>query len=408
MNEYQSMEMHHGAVDVLYPPRFELGSADGKVFDESAFHGGGIAFIDNENISFYVDKFKPHFNYGDADTDPEVIYPVFTGSENLGGIFGGGSAYLGHSLGPPVEIDLKYLNMLLNAKKLKASVSFDFSSTAENTVPTSFTSNVTSTGTIEGSFDKLELEIITDLSDPDTGLGHFARRYRRDISSKLAQLNPLSSPEFAGEINEYATESYAASAGGAGGSDSYPTYFRLREFKHSLPHALPRLTFIEDVRFFNIEDINYDDNYSYSYAVSESDVKSGNYSVGYDVTGNNYLWSSHSFGVGFILVTPTKVYAFPHINGRIAHENGGIGIGYTSIYSETYPAYSQGYEGEGENEGSINLPPVAVSTMNFLGVSIPIYFYYLAMNDAGTGPFKEYPTASCAGTSFDISVEEEW
>jgi hypothetical protein len=247
------------------------GSYYGKVFDESAFHGGGIAFIDNEDISFYVDKFKPHFEYGDADTDPEVIYPVFTGSENLGEIFGGGSAYLGHCLGPPVEIDLKYLNMLLNAKKLKASVSFNFSFTAEN--PTGgFTSNVTSTGTIEGSFDKLELEIITDLTDPDKELGHFARRYRRDISSKVAQLNPLSSSEFSGEINEYATESYAASAGGTGGSDAYPTYFRLREFEHSLPHALPRLTFIEDVRLLNIEDINYDDNYSYSYDVSETDA----------------------------------------------------------------------------------------------------------------------------------------
>ena len=394
MNEYQSMEMHHGAVDVRYPPR-ESGSSYGKVFDESAFHGGGIAFIDNEDISFYVDKFKPHFNYGDADTDPEVIYPVFTGSENLGGIFGGGSAYLGHCLGPPVEIDLKYLNMLLNAKKLKASVSFNFSSTAENDY---FTSNVTSTGTIEGSFDMLELEILTDFTDPDKELGHFARRYRRDISSKVAQLNPLSSPEFDGEINEYATESYG---GGTGESDAYPTYFRLREFKHSLPHALPRLTFIEDVALYNIEDINFDDNYSYSYAVSESDVKSGNYSVSYDVTGNHYLWSSHSFGVGFILVTPTKVYAFPHINGRIAHETGGIGIGYTSIHSETYPAYSY------YDESSINLPPVAVSTMNFFGVSIPIYFYYLVTNYAGTGPLKEYPTATCAG-SFDISVEEEW
>jgi hypothetical protein len=400
------MEMHHGAVDVLYPPRFESGSYYGKVFDESAFHGGGIAFIDNEDISFYVDKFKPHFEYGDADTDPEVIYPVFTGSENLGEIFGGGSAYLGHYLGPPVEIDLKYLNMLLNAKKLKASVSFNFSFTAEN--PTGgFTSNVTSTGTIEGSFDKLELEIITDLTDPDTGLGHFARRYRRDISSKVAQLNPLSSPEFAGEINEYATESYAASAGGTGGSDAYPTYFGLRDFSNSLPHALPRLTFIEDVRFLNIEDLNYDDNYSYSYDVSESDVKSGNYSVSYDVTGNYYLCSSHSFGVGFFVVTPTKVYAFPHINGRIALDETGVGIGYTSIYSETYPAYPSGYEGEAVFQ-PINLPPVAVSTMNFLGVSIPIYFYYLATNYAGTGPFKEYPTASCAGTSFDISVEEEW
>jgi hypothetical protein len=407
MNEYQSMEMHHGAVDVRYPPR-ESGSSYGKVFDESAFHGGGIAFIDTEDISFYLDKFKPHFEYGDDDTDPEVIYPVFTGSENLGEIFGGGSAYLGHCLGPPVEIDLKYLNMLLNAKKLKASVNFNFSSTAENDWPTIFTSNATSTGTIEGSFDKLELEIISDFSDPDKELGHFARRYRRDISSKVAQLNPLSSPEFAGEINEYATESYAASAGGTGGSDAYPTYFGLREFKHSLPHALPRLTFIEDVSLYNIEDINYDDNYLYSYDVSESDVKSGNYSVSYDVTGNSYLWSSHSFGVGFFVVTPTKVYAFPHINGRIAHETGGVGIGYTSIYSETYPAYSPDYVFEGEDESSTNLPPVAVSTMNFFGVSIPIYFYYLVANYAGTGPFTEYPTASCAGSSFDVSVEEEW
>jgi hypothetical protein len=405
MNEYQSMEMHHGAVDVRYPPR-ESGSSYGKVFDESAFHGGGIAFIDNEDISFYVDKFKPHFNYSNDDTGPEIIYPVLDRlDDEIGAIFSTNFAYLGRHLGPPVEIDLKYLNMLLNAKKLKASVSFDFSFTAENDLATSFTSNVTSTGTIEGSFDRLELEILTDLTTSDNELAHFARRYRRDISSKVAQLNPLSSTEFPSEINEYATESYG---GGTGGSDSYPTYFGLREFEHSLPHALPRLIFLEDVRLLNIEDINFDDNYSYSYAVSESDVKSGNYSVSYNVTGNYYLWSSHAFGVGFFVVTPTKVYAFPHINGRIALDDWGIGIGYTSIYSETYPAYPVGYEGAGVGEGGINLPPVAVSTMNFLGVSIPIYFYHLAQNYFGTGPLNEYPTASCAGTSFDISVEEEY
>jgi hypothetical protein len=403
MNEYQSMEMHHGAVDVRYPPR-ESGSSYGKVFDESAFHGGGIAFIDNEDISFYLDKFKPHFEYSNDDTGPDIIYPVFDRlDDELGSIFYTNYAYLGRHLGPPVEIDLKYLNMLLNAKKLKASVSFNFSSTAENTVPISFTSNATSTGTIEGSFDMLELEILTDLSTSDNELAHFARRYRRDISSKVAQLNPLSSPEFDGEINEYATESYG---GGTGGSDSYPTHFQLRDFSNSLPHALPRLIFLEDVRLHNGEDFYYNDNYSYSYAVSETDVKSGNYSVSYNVTGNFALRASHSFGVGFFVVTPTKVYAFPHINGRIAHDTFGVGIGYTSIYSETYPAYYAGYEGEG-NADTINLPPVAVSTMDFLGVSIPIYFYYLATNDAGTGPLKEYPTATCAG-SFDISVEEEW
>jgi hypothetical protein len=397
MNEYQSMEMHHGAVDVLYPPRdFDLYGpvTDGGLFDKSAFHGGGIAFIDNEDISFYEDKFKPHFTYGDADDSPEIIYPVFAGSGNLGKIFGVGSAYLGHSLGPPVEVDRKYLNMLLNAKKLKASVSFDFSSAAEND---DYTSNATSTGTIEGSFDKLELEIITDISTSDNELGHFARRYRRDISSKAAQLNPLSATDSG--INEYATESYGLPSGE---SDAYPTYFQLREFEHSLPHALPRLIFLEDVHLANVDDLDPNDNYSHSYAVSESDVKSGNYSVSYTVTGNNYLWSSHSFGVGFFVVTPTKVYAFPHVNGRIAHDEGGIGIGYTSIYSETYPAYSY------NAENSINLPPVATSAMNFFGVSIPIYFYYLVPNYTLNGPVTVYTTASCAGTSFDISVEEEY
>jgi hypothetical protein len=400
MNEYQSIEMHHGAVNTFYPPKkefiFPYNYLNGKQFEESAFSGGNIAFIDNEDISFYVNKFKPYFSEADFYDDPNAI-----ANYNLSGVgydTNYGNIEFRNFLGPPVEIDRKYLNMILNAKKLKASVSIN-TEFDDNFSYTDF-GHFTSETTIEGSFDALDLYISDAFYDEDpydTFLGHKADWYRRDISSKAAQLNPLALPE---TVSEYSSSS------------------RNNEITHPLPddgliadkfsfmsrYVLPRFAFYSYIYVFDPTDGGGDQTINYS--VSEGNEKSGNYSVDYTVTGQSISNEGHNFGVGFVVVTPTKVYAFPHINGYVQSESGSYGLHYTAVYSETYPTFQQF-----QYSNDISLPPVSTSTITFLGVSIPIYFYAVYSDadysDPPTGPESDTYTASLAG-SFDILVEEEW
>jgi hypothetical protein len=397
MNEYQSMEMHHGAVNTFYPPKkqfiYPYDDLNGKQFDESAFSGGNIAFIDNEDISFYVNKFKPYFSKADFLDDPNAI-----ANYNLRGAgydFNYGSINFWNFLGPPVEIDRKYLNMILNAKKLKASVSIN-TEFDENFI---FTDNgyFTSTTTIEGSFDALDLLISDEFLEVDTALEHEADWYRRDISSKAAQLNPLSLPE---TVSEYSSSSRNNQITHPVPDDS----FIAAKFSSINRYVLPRFAFFSSTY---VGPLYEQEDRTVNYSVSEGNEKSGNYSVNHTVTGQALAHEEHNFGVGFIVVTPTKVYAFPHINGFVQDEAGTYGLDYTAVYSETYPTYTQFVQ-----QDDISLPPVSTSTITFLGVSIPIYFYAPYSNAIQfpyipTGPQSDTYTASLAG-SFDISVEEEY
>ena len=412
MNEYQSMEMHHGATSRVYAsyvdgwpdnipswsqPPHNTGEYGARIkrFDGSAFSGGHIAFIDNEDISFYTDKLKARFSASEAAATPPYIDPF-----PLGWV-GYTNGYL-HGFGPPVEIDCKYLNMILGAKKLKVSVGLDFTaSTDYKALYPEYTGpdyTATLTGTLEGAFDGLGFALRDSFFDDyseEGELRYAAAWYRRDISSKAAQLNPLNQLE---TISEYA--SYDAN-----GSVTHPipTSGNLASLLYNMSgysstrRTLPSVGFSVQTNL-----INKDGPMSRDYSASGGNEKSGDYSVDVNVSGNFELLSDYSYGVGFIVVTPTKVYAFPNISGWLHTDTEASGIRFTAVQSDTYPTY-QKYYGEG---GSI--PPLGQSTMTFLGASVPIYFYYYdGLEDPENwdkNPFVTY-TASCGG-SFDISVQE--
>lgn len=407
MDEYQSIEMHHGAVartykaydddDINYNGRED--DLVAKKINDSAFSGGHIAFIDNEDISFYTNKLKTFFTGSEADADPAYINVL---PLNWLGYLGG-YQYL-HGVGPPVEIDHKYLSMILGTKKLKVSVEIDFTASTDYKADypqyTGDDEQATMTGTIEGSFDGLDFSLedsfFTDYTQ-EGGLEHSAAWYRRNISSKAAQLNPLDRIE---TMSEYASYDDNGSV-----THPIPTSGNLASLLYNMAgywstrHALPKVGFSA---FINLIDSNGP--MSRDYSASGGNEKSGNYSVDLNASGNFELMADHNISVPFIVVTPTKVYAFPNISGFLHVDIEGSGIRFTAVKSNTYPTYNKYYYGE-----SGSLPPLGVSTMTFLGASVPIYFYYIegSMNPENLDdPYLSY-TAS-GGGSFDISVEESY
>jgi hypothetical protein len=139
-----------------------------------------------------------------------------------------------------------------------------------------------------------------------------------------------------------------------------------------------------------------------NFSMSNSNELSGNYIYNASVYSNYYAAAGLGCAVGFIVVTPTKVYAFPNVGGLFMGSDDGIGVPFTSIETDTYPAFNTE-----DYSMSISFPSYASSTMTFLGVEIPIYFYY--PEGDSTGPtFEKYEGLSLIGTSFDISVEEEY
>jgi hypothetical protein len=389
MNEYQSIELHHGASSRYYrviydeglSPAIEYGDEALYSFDTSVFSGGHIAFIDDEDISFYEDNLRFSF---DLDGAPYVL------ADSLSWVGFHSGAVSG--FGPPVEIDRKYLPMILGAKKLKTSVNLNFS--ASTVYGYADDESATLTGTVEGSFDGLDLSIYDTFldynwTDPSTTrITHEAAWYRRDISSKAAQLNSLDQLKTMSEYASYDKDGSVTHPLPATGPLLWLPYRMLSSAKHALPRMRLRV---------GVDLLTHPSGRSYE--ASGETAKSGNYSGNINVSGDFELISEHGFGVGFIVVTPTKVYAFPQVNGWLHTDSAASGIYFTAVYSETYP----------HNYGG-SLPPLGSSTMTFLGAQIPIYFYYydVEYDDSGSFiPFMDY-TASCEGTSFDISIEEDY
>ena len=390
MDEYQSIELHHGASYTYYdsyvdgwpddipswsqPPHTTgINGSKIKRFDESTFSGGSIAFIDNEDISFYKDKLK--------HVDPDNI-PSY-----------GSDLIYRNSYGSPVEIDRKYLGMLLGAKKLKTSLGLNFSVSVPedyNGVLTIFT-NIQ--GTVEGSFDYLTLQ----LTDRDFYNGiaanpeHSALWFKRDTTSKAAQLDSSSEK----------LVKNSASVLESGVVESPGNYFWF--YSPDLDQvALPSIRFLS-MLYFPVdrdEEGNYLPNDPINYSASENHPLAGNFNLNFTVEGNFDSYLNINCRVGFIVVTPTKVHLFPLVHGEMRVSLEGVGVGFTAVQQETYVAdvFSSG--------NSFRLPPLASSQITFLGAQVPIYFFYQVADEEGGFPTHE--GATCAGTSFDISVEEEY
>jgi hypothetical protein len=359
MNEYQSIEMHHWASQTFYdsysgdPP-----SLDPVNFNGSAFSGGQIAFIEDEDISFYEAELKEKY-------------------------------------GPPVDIDRKYLSMILDKKKLK--VSLDINSEFDAGEPS------TIIGKLEGSFDCCDIYIYSSFYEIFKG----AAWCRRDISSRAAQLNPKGdngSLFDTGQGGDFDGSSVPLdeldpfSFGNVDGISIINSGGVLR------PQMLPTAVWsaAHEGQQFDPEtgepiSVPLD-----NFSMSNSNELSGNYIYNASVYSDYYAVAGVGCAVGFIVVTPTKVYAFPNVGGLLQADDDAIGVLFTSVETDTYPAFNTE-----DYSIPISFPSYASSTMTFLGVEIPIYFYY--PEGDSTGPtFEEYEGLSLIGTSFDISVEEEY
>jgi hypothetical protein len=352
--------MHHWASQTFYdsysgdPPYL-----DPVNFNRSAFSGGQIAFIEDENISFYEAKLKEKY-------------------------------------GPPVEVDREYLNMILDKKKLKVSldINSEFSAGELSTI----------IGKLEGSFDCCDTYIYSGFNDV---VYEGAAWCRRDISSKAAQLNPKGDN---GSLFDTQNDVYFDGS-------SFPldelAPFRwgiinpvsTRNGSRSLrPQMLPTVVWSaahegqqSDPETGELIIVPLD-----NYSTSNSNELSGNYTFNASVYSDYYAAAAVGCAVGFIVVTPTKVYAFPNVNGFLLADDNAIGVLFTSVETDTYPALNlEGYL------IPISFPPYASSTMTFLGVEIPIYFYYPEGDSTGPTP-ETYEGLSLIGTSFDILVEEDY
>lgn len=383
MDEYQSIELHRWASHTYYASYYDSSPTDnnppiivGQEFNGSAFSGGQIAFIDNEDISLYEDKLKAKY-------------------------------------APPVDIDRKYLPMILNTKKLKVSLD----------VVAQFNGGLnpcTVSGKLEGSFDSCDVFVRSryDNSYYDEGEYDYplegAAWSRRDISSKAAQLNPnadtvsyfQTSPVGDNQQLEVITMSrrdfeqkYSSSwdlivAGISSEPDVRPLMF---------PKATVSASHDSWAYVPNPETGIYEDRSAQldNYSKSNSNELSGNYTFNMSITSEYYAQIFLRCSIGFVVVTPTKVHAFPNVYGILLGDDEAAGVGLTSVKADTYPANDYG-----EATDFAYLPSYASSPIMFFGKSIPIYFYERQVYDGV--PINTYSGLSLAGTSFDISVEEEY
>lgn len=383
MDEYQSIELHHWAARTFYDsyddsiPPFIFA----KDFNESSFSGGQIAFIDNEDISLYEDKLKEKY-------------------------------------GPPVDIDRKYLPMILNTKKLKVSLNINAQFTVEETPSTI-------SGKLEGSFDSCDVFVDSYF---DNSYYDYSYNYplegaawsRRDISSKVAQLNPNAdtvsyfntSPSYGGDYQEVTTMPiedfydypflYSHSwdlivSGVSAGIDVRPLMF---------PKASVSASHWSQGYILNPETGTYEDQFVQmdNYSKSNSNELSGNYTFNMSISSDYFAQTFLRCSIGFVVVTPTKVHAFPNVYGVLLGDDEAAGAGFTSVNADTYPADDVGEDPSFPDLAY--LPSYASSPIMFFGKSIPIYFYERQVVDGV--PFNTYSGLSLAGTSFDISVEEEY
>lgn len=356
MDEYQSIELHFGAARTYY---------DSYVFNESAFSGGSIAFVDDEDISLYEDKLKH-------------VYP-----DESEGYSNPSSMYEGWG-GPPVEIDRKYLGMLLGAKKLKTSLDFNFLVSASQLSFGGFGANTDIKGTVKGSFHGLTLYAY-NVSSEENNTEYSAGWYSKDTTSKAAQLNSSYK-----KINENSAALYNNAV-------TSPSNYNLS------PSALPSISY--DSRFFFPREFTEEGDYilpdPITISVNKSHNLAGDFSLESTIKSVSHSYFHIEFGVRFIVVTPTKVHLFPVISGTLVlDDEANTTAGITAVKKDTYRAVTD-FEG-----GFTERPPVATSQVTFLGAQVPVYFY-----DAFSILPIDFPiheSASCAGTTFDISVEEEY
>ena len=345
MNSYQSMELHHGA---FFP--------NGNYTDnQSAIDGGLIKFHDSDDVSSLPEFQRPY--------------------------------------GVPIEIDRSYLDLILNAKKLNISLDFSINTIYEFDRP----KDVYGAVNVTGSFDRLAL-----------ALGEFQRRLYNDKGQleygsdtdyfstfkALVQKRNLDN----GRVSQIHPKRY---------SQIYGTNPREQSEIGSGPILFPSLSVQYSEWNAGSEPESESEGGSYYVETSESYSQSTEKAGSFDafVKAKSAFAAndvSISVCIDRVIITPTKVYAVPFIEGRVGVDLGAIFF----ILFSTNPPYTVGgtYDGPTDFLGE-------PSTVNVFGKPVTVYFYsnYSSTDPIFGGAFNSrLSPIITSSSSFDITKEEAY
>ena len=288
MNEYQSMEMHHGATNFVgsYPEWVDMNDYDYPLLgpdtppfipaQRSAVGGGRVIFSDDEDIT----KWPEHDRF----------------------------------FGPPKELtDLKFLDYILNTNKWETTFTVDVDSTVESTFRDGEVSVSTGShrASVKGFFDYLYVEHgdyynayqVGDGYEEDYGYRYNGVIRRRDTEhGKASQLDPS---EYDSRTSRIEVLRY--------GSPDIVTETVTPENKYYQPYynrsLLPYIAFKKEDFLGHEEGVR-------TYTIAET--KAGSAEVEFTVEHSEDGAPAESAFEGdvsmpYLLITPTKVYAWIHV-----------------------------------------------------------------------------------------------
>ena len=367
MNEYQSSILHANSVNVGYR-RYEEGDRPFPI-------DSNIPYSSNLPIKEYVapNGYFGHIEFSDDEDISEYteIYAKLYGS--------------------PIELDPSYLDMVSNPKKLTVSYSWDGSVKVDD-------KTTTFSASIEGDFDSANF-VTPFFFDSDAG---YLSTVKKDRSSRASQLN-----------HDLLYGSFKSNTGIIleGEAPLNTRFYVDYYYSYILPVAdheqlngtpLPRIEFFIPSSSTQAG-TESGETTSLNYSESCTSQNGGSASVSftssvtldppefYEIRGDSLRLM---VGVATIVVTPTKIYAWPFFHGSIRDPFILI-----SRVSDPYFVAESGIaQGPYVEAGEFSC--------NFLGVEITGFIY------KSNAPFLGYlestvQSASFSG-SFDISVEEEY
>ncbi len=387
MNEYQSMEIHSGA-SRTYSFQDQI-TKNGKIFPLYHSYNKHYPLRDpNQN----------EYNYTAGGSAIDVGHIAMIDSEDISEF----KEVYDKLYGKEIELDSSYFDMISNPKKLQAKCTFSAHATnlgyrpfGQN--PNEDLYNATMTGSITSTSDSTHVLIIPQARCPWMGA------VSRDRTSKVSQLN-VTPYAYQGNSGVYgATKNFRGDfyegeltydegdlfAGewkfqfGNPRSLLLPEmhiYFRLFEYKYTLPNGTignwdPSMTSVTDS--FSSQKVG---NVSLNASVSTT----ADFSAG--------LRFYFSVFIGYIVVTPTKIYAWVAFGGGTE----------TRLFSRVpLNQISQ--------EVGVNGYPVSdfvqknQSSINFLGHDLPVYI--LGRADSVYDPISQL---SLTGTSYTIQKVEDY
>lgn len=359
MNNYQSMELHHGAffsnghyTDIAEETPYQFVKTN-----QSAVDAGLITFYDSDDVS---------------------SLPEFQGP-----------------YGVPIEIDRSYLDLILNAKKLNISLDFYISTSFAYPWAPTEPKEVYGGVNVTGSFDRLRLGLGESLVDNPAYRGQLeygsvgyslfylkALVQKRNLDGdRVSQIHPKRYSQIFGPNPQEQSE-----------IDSGPILFP--SLSVSYTQTVPFGTAEDPWPAVETSDSNSQSTEKAGSFVASAKAKSAFYSNEVSV----------SVRIDRVIITPTKVYIIPFIEGFL-HVDAGTNF-YVVFASdpENYLTYFGNYY-YGQPPNFLQEP----STINFFGKSVPIFFFsnYPA-SDPNLGTLDVSSPIITSSSSFDITKEEAY